>query len=151
MNYGCFISAMHKSTPDPHAILKRHCAVKISKALCLKFNIRTVIHVNYKLIYLSFSVVCGLSCLLLDRRFLGSNPAEDDEFSRVIKIRSTTFFVGEGKPSAPCRKILRRVKIPAECHSDTSSAKFKDASRQTPASLLGVSATTRELSWINQE
>jgi hypothetical protein len=32
-----------------------------------------------------------VACLLLDPRFAGSNPAEDDVFLRVIKIRSTTY------------------------------------------------------------
>jgi hypothetical protein len=43
--------------------------------------------------------------LPLDPRFAGSNPAEDDGFLRVIKIRSTTSFGGEVKPSAPCRRF----------------------------------------------
>jgi hypothetical protein len=36
----------------------------------------------------------------------GFKPAEDDGFLTVIKIRSTTSFGGEIKPSASCRKIL---------------------------------------------
>jgi hypothetical protein len=43
------------------------------------------------------------------------------------------------------------LKIPAEHNRDISSAKFKDISRELPVSLLGVSATTRELWWIHQE
>jgi hypothetical protein len=35
-----------------------------------------------------------VACLPLDPRFAGSNPGEDDGFSRVIKIRSTTSFFG---------------------------------------------------------
>jgi hypothetical protein len=34
---------------------------------------------------------------------VGSNPAEDDEFLRVIKIRSTKYFGGEVKSSVLCR------------------------------------------------
>jgi hypothetical protein len=34
------------------------------------------------------------------------------DFLRAIKIRSTTSFGEEVKPSAPCRKILRHVKNP---------------------------------------
>jgi hypothetical protein len=34
-------------------------------------------------------------CLPLDPRIAGSNPAEDDGFLRVIKIRSTTRHVKE--------------------------------------------------------
>jgi hypothetical protein len=40
------------------------------------------------------------------------------------------------------------LKIPAEYDRDTSAAKFKDIS--LPASLLDVSAATRELWWMNQ-
>jgi hypothetical protein len=39
-------------------------------------------------------------------RFTGSNPAEDDGFLRVIKIRITTSFGGEVKPSIPCRRKM---------------------------------------------
>jgi hypothetical protein len=52
-------------------------------------------------------------CLPLDPRFAGSNPAEGDGFLRVIKIRSTTSFKGEVKPSVPgyrfmaCKRTLR--------------------------------------------
>jgi hypothetical protein len=53
-----------------------------------------------------------LSCLPLDLRLVGSNPAENDIFLRKIKICSTTSFVREVKPSAPCRKILRHAKDP---------------------------------------
>jgi hypothetical protein len=49
-------------------------------------------------------------CLKLDPKFASSNPAEDDAFLRAIKIRSTTSFGEEMKPSVPCRKILRHVK-----------------------------------------
>jgi hypothetical protein len=48
---------------------------------------------------------------------------------RVIKI-NTPSFGGEVKPSAPCRSIYGLLKIPAECDRDTTSAKFKDISRQ---------------------
>jgi hypothetical protein len=46
-----------------------------------------------------------LVCLPPDLRFAGSNPGEDDGFLRVIKIRSTTSFGGEVKPSVPCRRF----------------------------------------------
>jgi hypothetical protein len=36
-----------------------------------------------------------VSCLRLDPKFSGSNPAEDDGFLRAIKIRSTTSFGGK--------------------------------------------------------
>jgi hypothetical protein len=87
----------------------------------------------------------GLSRLPLDPRFAGSNPAEDNGLFRAIKIHSTTSFGGEIKSSAPCRKILRHViKISAEYDRDTTSAKYKNISRQLPASLVGVSAATRD-------
>jgi hypothetical protein len=46
-----------------------------------------------------------VACYPLDPRFAGSNPAEDDGFLRVIKIRSMTSFGGEVKPSVPCRRF----------------------------------------------
>jgi hypothetical protein len=58
-----------------------------------------------------------VACLPLDPRFAGSNPAEDDGFSRVTKIRSTPSFGGEVKPSVPCRR-LRHVKEPYEHERD---------------------------------
>jgi hypothetical protein len=44
--------------------------------------------------------------------FMGSNPDEGDGLSRVIKICRTTFFGGEVKPPAPCRKIFQHVQNP---------------------------------------
>jgi hypothetical protein len=46
---------------------------------------------------------------LLDSEFAGSIPAKDNGFLRAIKIHSMTSFRGEGKPSAPCLKILQHV------------------------------------------
>jgi hypothetical protein len=43
------------------------------------------------------------------------------------------------------------LKTPAEYDRDTSSVKFADISHQFAATLLDVSAATRELWWINQE
>jgi hypothetical protein len=43
------------------------------------------------------------------------------------------------------------LKNPAEYDRDTSWSKFKDVSRQLYASLLDVSAATREFWWMNQE
>jgi hypothetical protein len=59
---------------------------------------------------MSASVVQCLSFLPLDPKLAGSNPVKDDGFLRTIKIRSTTSFGGEVKPTAPRRKILRHVK-----------------------------------------
>jgi hypothetical protein len=58
--------------------------------------------------------------LAITPAFARSNPAEDDECSRAIQIRSTTSFGGEVKPLVPCRKIMRHVKEPYEYGRDTS-------------------------------
>jgi hypothetical protein len=58
-----------------------------------------------------------VACLPQNPRLAGSNPAEDDGFLRVIKIRSTTSFGGEEKSSVPCRN-LRHVKEPYEHEKD---------------------------------
>jgi hypothetical protein len=42
----------------------------------------------------------------------GFKPRRRQWILRVIKIRSTTSFERERKPSAPCRKILQHVKYP---------------------------------------
>jgi hypothetical protein len=59
-----------------------------------------------------------VTCLPLDEGFAGLNPAEDDGFSRAIKICNLTSFGGEGKPSVPCRKILRHVEKPCKYEKD---------------------------------
>jgi hypothetical protein len=53
-----------------------------------------------------------VNVLTIGIKVAGSNPAEDDKFLRPIKIRSTSSFGGEVKPSVPCRKILRHVNKP---------------------------------------
>jgi hypothetical protein len=63
--------------------------------------------------YFSVLVAGGglvVACLPLDPRFAGSNLAEDDGFSRVIKICNTIFFEVEVKLSVPCRKIYDMLK-----------------------------------------
>jgi hypothetical protein len=47
----------------------------------------------------------GLVVSVLDPRLAGSILTEVDGFLRVIKIRSTTSFGGEVKPSVPCRRF----------------------------------------------
>jgi hypothetical protein len=64
---------------------------------------------HFKLGYFPWVALC-LASLLLYPGFTGSKPAEDEGFLRAIKIRSTTSFGGEVKPSVSCRKILWRVK-----------------------------------------
>jgi hypothetical protein len=49
---------------------------------------------------------------------VGLNPAEDETFLRAIKMRGTTSFGGEVKPSAPCHKISRHVKEPYRYERD---------------------------------
>jgi hypothetical protein len=88
----------------------------------------------------------------LDVGFAGSNPAEGDGFLRAIKISSTSSFRREEKPWASCRKYDDMLNIPAEYDRDTTSVKFEYIScHVSPASLLGISATTRKLCWMNQE
>jgi hypothetical protein len=41
----------------------------------------------------------------------GFKPGGSDGVLRTIKICSTPFFGREVKPEAPCRKILRHIKI----------------------------------------
>jgi hypothetical protein len=55
------------------------------KAWCFKF------YNNFNTALILLHALGGLvvACLPLDPRFAGSNPAEDDGFLRVIKIRST--------------------------------------------------------------
>jgi hypothetical protein len=48
----------------------------------------------------------GVSVFVTASKVRGLNPAENDDFLRTIKIRSTTFFGRKVKPSVPCRKIL---------------------------------------------
>jgi hypothetical protein len=47
------------------------------------------------------------------------SPAESDGFLTARKIRSTTSFGGEVKPSTPCRKIVWHDKDPLRYDRDT--------------------------------
>jgi hypothetical protein len=49
-------------------------------------------------------------CLPLDLRFVGSNLAQNNGLSRVIKIHSTTPLRKEVKPPVPCREINSMLK-----------------------------------------
>jgi hypothetical protein len=62
---------------------------------------------------------------------------------KLDKTHSTTSFIEELKPSASFLRFCGMLKNPAEYDRDTSSAKFKNISRQLPALLLGVSAATK--------
>jgi hypothetical protein len=59
-----------------------------------------------------------------------SNRAEDDGFSRAIKVCSTTSFGGEVKLLAQCRKILLQFKNSAEYERDIYSTNFAIISHQ---------------------
>jgi hypothetical protein len=52
-----------------------------------------------------------VACLPPHSRFACTNLAKDDGFLGAIKLRSTTSFRGEVKPSVPCRKIVGILKI----------------------------------------
>jgi hypothetical protein len=74
-------------------------------------------------------------------RFAGSYLAEDDGFFKGDKIRSTTYFGGDVKPSVLCRKILRHVKDPYSMRSDTCRQNSRTfLAKFLSALLLGVSA-----------
>jgi hypothetical protein len=77
-------------------------------------------HIYIQLVALGSLVV---ACLPLDLRFTGSNPAVDDGFLRARKIRSTTSFDVEAKPSVPCRETLRHVEEPYEYERYTPKGK----------------------------
>jgi hypothetical protein len=64
-------------------------------------------------------VVSVLAIGLKVRRF---KPCREQSVLRAIRIRSTTFFGRDEKPSVPCRKTLRHD--PYEYKRDTSYAKF---------------------------
>jgi hypothetical protein len=55
---------------------------------------------------------------------VGSYPAEDDGFLKAIKVRGTTSFGGEAKPSARVVRFYDMLKILAEYDRDTSPVKL---------------------------
>jgi hypothetical protein len=73
-----------------------------------------------------------VACLPLDPRFACTNPAEDDGFLRVIKIRSISFGWG-GKPVRP---ILKNPMSMKEIFCRQNSSEIPG--RVYPASLLNV-------------
>jgi hypothetical protein len=58
--------------------------------------------------------------LATEQKVRGFRPSQDDGILKAIKIRSTTSFGLEVKPSVPCRKILRNVKDSYRYEKDTS-------------------------------
>jgi hypothetical protein len=55
-----------------------------------------------------------VSVLAIESKVRGFKSGYDDGFLMAIKFLSTPSFGGEVKPSAPCRKISRYVKITLE-------------------------------------
>jgi hypothetical protein len=64
-----------------------------------------------EIVFISDLVVVMLSIGPMVRGF---KPGRGRRILRAIKVRSTPSVAGEVKPSAKCRKILRRVKDPCE-------------------------------------
>jgi hypothetical protein len=54
----------------------------------------------------------GGSVLDTGPKIHGFKPGRGDGFLRAMKIRSTTFFEGEVKPSVPCRRFYGMLKNP---------------------------------------
>jgi hypothetical protein len=73
-----------------------------------------------------------VSVLAIGPKVRGLNPGRDDGFLEEIKIRGTPSFGGEVKPSAPYCKMLKNL---AYHDRDTTSANFKDMSRQVSPSF----------------
>jgi hypothetical protein len=79
-----------------------------------------------------------------DPRFAGSNPDESDGFLRVIKIRSTSSFGGEVKPSTRAVSFYGMLQI-ARGIIGTQIGKIQRPFLVLflPTSLLGVCTATR--------
>jgi hypothetical protein len=91
--------------------------------------------------------------LVIEPKVRSIKPGEGDGFIMVIKIRITTSFGGEVKPSVPCRKMLRSVKISHVwtkiCHNVKLIIPFADSSCFLPYDSDGRVA--RECLWPNQQ
>jgi hypothetical protein len=84
----------------------------------------------------------------------GSNPDESDGFLKAIKIRRTTSFGWEVKPSVPRRKTLRHVKDPLGYDRDADRQNSADTSRQVSprfATRCLRCNQSREYWWMNRE
>jgi hypothetical protein len=119
-------------------------------ALTLHFHLIKEALVCYVYVALGALLIIVLA---IDPRFAGSYPAEDNEFLRVIKIRSTTSFGEEVKPSAPCRNILRHVK--EHCRYEkiyfVGNIHCHFFAKLPLLHCRCLLITARELWWINQE
>jgi hypothetical protein len=81
---------------------------------------------------------------------VASNPVENEEFLRTIKIRSTTSFGGEVKPSAICRKVLRYVKNPCSMKGILVGKTKGHFSSIYPALLLGACASYLQRALVSE-
>jgi hypothetical protein len=60
----------------------------------------------YMISYKENFIIKVIACLALDPKFVGTNPAKDDEFLRVMEICSTPSFGGEVKPPVPWHRFM---------------------------------------------
>jgi len=90
--------------------------------------------------------------LPLDPSFACSNPAENDGFIRVIKVRSATSFAGEVKPVSDVVDFYGRIKIPT-VSKRYLQAKFTDISRQVSSCFAArcLLLTAREVRLANYD
>jgi hypothetical protein len=80
------------------------------------------------------------------------NPAKDNGFFKGNKNQEYDFLAGwGGEMSAHVIRFYGMLKILVEYDRNTLLVKFKDIFYQLPASLLGVSVTSKELWWMNQQ
>jgi hypothetical protein len=87
----------------------------------------------------------GAWCSYIDKREL-KNSEKNPSHCHFVHHQSTW-----AHPGMNLVRFYGMLKISAECDRDTASVKFKDISHELPALLLGVSAATRELWWMNQK
>jgi hypothetical protein len=95
-----------------------------------------------------------ISVLTIRAKFRGFKPGWGDGILRATKIRSTSFFGGEIKPSSPCRKSLWHVKNHLQVWTKLL-CKVKFIIILSRSSSLQPNDTTvriyGELWWTNQE
>jgi hypothetical protein len=117
----------------------------------MQYDYTSIMKTYYSATYVVNSRLTGvmISVLVIGPKVCWFKPGRGNGFSRAIKTRSKHSFGEEVKLSAPCRRTLWHVNT-SKYDRDTS-AKFKDISLQLSASLLYVSAVTREHWWMHQE
>jgi hypothetical protein len=82
---------------------------KIFTPSCLTFILILSFHLRLDLIALGGVIVIVLTT---ESKLRGFKPGRERWIFRAMKIRSTTSFGVKIKPSSPCRKILRHIKVP---------------------------------------